>query len=329
MADNIRISGDQVATATLTPAKLDLATASNDYDFSSCISKAATQDAGTNSTLIATTAFVQQEISELGFTAGAGILKDASTSPDTISVDLKTNAGITMSAAGNSGLLQLVAGNGIAVGSGGIVVSARANYGLLVDSNGIQIDLGSDAGLEFVSGKLEAKVDSVGGIAKISDGLALAIADNKGIILNAGNLEGKPNADKAIEVGANGFGVVTDAAGCIQASSAGLSLNADSAFFQASGNALTIKAASLTVAKVKWQYQYKEFTGSATATFSLDAAVPASIDRSCVAYKNGLRMSYDESASTNNEYAVSGSTVTFGAAVLATDLIQIQYISQA
>lgn len=52
-------------------------------------------------------------------------------------------------------------------------VDVKANYGLGRDANGIFIDLGTDPALEFVGGKLEAKVKTSGGITKDADGLSV------------------------------------------------------------------------------------------------------------------------------------------------------------
>lgn len=189
------ITTAKLANTSITPGKLDLGTSTNDFDFSGCILKGATQSGGDNSTKVATTAFVQQEIAGNQLTAGAGIAIDTSTAPDTIAVSLTAaSSGLTFSATGNSGTLQVVLDS-----SSGLQIVA--NRGMALDLNGLpaasEVAVADDL-IAFIDGGISKKV-TIGtfntaiagaGLGVVSNQL-VANVDDSSLEINSDNLQVK------------------------------------------------------------------------------------------------------------------------------------------
>lgn len=189
------ITTAKLANTAITPGKIDLGTSTNDFDFSGCILKGATQSGGDNSTLVATTAFVQQEIAGNQLTAGAGIAIDTSTAPDTVAVSLTAaSSGLTFSATGNSGTLQVVLDS-----SSGLQIVA--NRGMALDLNGLpaasEVAVADDL-IAFVDGGISKKVTietfntaiAGAGLGVVSSQL-VANVDDSSIEINSDNLRVK------------------------------------------------------------------------------------------------------------------------------------------
>ena len=102
---NIQIRGSQIQNESVEPGNINL---SGSFDFRAATGfQITTKAEADNSTFPATTAFVHTMVSGSaidGFQGGNGIDINTATSPDTISVDLATDAGLLFIGSGNDEL---------------------------------------------------------------------------------------------------------------------------------------------------------------------------------------------------------------------------------
>ena len=261
--------------------------------------------------------------------AGDGLSKTG----NTLDVDLAADPGLEF----NIGKLRakINSSKAMARTSAGLEVVADASKAINIDaSNGLQVKADSAKALA---------IDGSNGLQVVADSSkALSIDGSAG-------LQVKADGGKALTIDSStGLQVVADSNfGLIIDSSAGLRIDADTstgalAFvsgqlavnfdntsidINGSGE-LQVKDSSLGLDKQAWRPKYQEFTGSAVSSVSLGKTINANfLERVCV-FRNGQRLrAVAASPSDNTEYTVAtNGTITFGAALDAADIIQVDYI---
>lgn len=327
MASPIQFIREQIADAAIDPSKIDLSAGAYNFSGGSAVVSVATQSAGDNSIKAASTAYVDAAVVASDIDAGAGILSTGS-GPEVFSVDITIGAsGLTFSGAGNSGKLLAAIGQSAATrhglelaGDGYIgILTANANgLEVLAADGSLAVKIGNTS-LELVSGGLQAKLQSaffdveVGGIGIADNAITpLQIASNavetakiNDLAVTAGKLAAD-SVETAKILDAN----VTTAK--IAAANITTALVAD--------NAVTLDKLAMIPA-------YQEFTGNgSTAVYTLTDGVYAGWELQTQVYQNGQLLSQVTSGTpANDEYKVSGTTLTLGANLANGSTLMVRY----
>lgn len=156
-------------------------------------------------------------------TAGAGLKKTGST----IAVAETALGGLTFSASGDSGTLEVAlksdggietaggelkvkvnASNpGLALDGAGLAVLLDSNSGLQKQSGGVSINLDTNPGLELGSGGLKVDLVTNSGLQTDANGLGVNLDGNSGLALAAGGISVNLDTNPGLEIGAGGVKV--------------------------------------------------------------------------------------------------------------------------
>ena len=352
----IQIRGDQIQNNTVGPTQID-ETAT--YDFSSGVVSVATP---TQNAHAATKAYVDSAVGD-GFQAGNGIAIDTGTSPDTISVSLKADQGLSFQGVGSDELgvlLKSESGGTISVDASGLYIAdAAISNGKLANSTISGVSLGSN--LNSLSKATNGGVNftSYNGSAGVSD---LQLDLNDLAATNAVNVA----ADSFAFYDADADLTLKDTFADLATAQAGNGISASSGVFavQADGGTLTVggsgvkvsdggvdttqladsavstakvAANAITSAKVSLTTEWHTMSpdGSATA-FDLGHPIEGAWAYIMV-FRNGLAVEQVASApSGQDQYTISltGGTagvgqITFGTAPNASDNLRAFYIADS
>lgn len=337
----IQIRGNQIQSATIEPAKLDLTAT---YDFSSGTLQAATPSANND---VATKAYVDAALPD-SFSGGNGIAIDTSGDPDVISVDLATNPGMQFTA----GKLDLyLDGSTLSKGAAGLKVADGG-----IASNQLLQTGGSEAVVTQAIRNNAIVADKIASdavvTAKIQDGavtnVKLANSTISGKALGA-NLDSLSAGQGISMTSYNGSAAVSDltvqldgstlfkSAGGIKIADggvgtsqlAGTSVTSDKIQDGAVGNA-KIADGAVSAAKCQFEGAVDFFNpDGSTSSFALSQEVPSDFFGMVLAYKNGLLMKGVASSPADaDEYSVSTTTgvtsVVFGGNLSSSDTLQVR-----
>lgn len=348
----IQIIREQVADTAIDSSKIDLANGT--YNFASgAVLQATTASQGDNSTKAATTAYVDLAVSNAAVSEGPGI--DVTGNKISVDADLGTS-GLTFSASGDAGKLQLALNpsdpNGMEITPSGFLgVALEANgaggiefVGSGTDQGALKVALIASTGLTFNANGIAIAVEgstiaaSTSGIKVAESGITAtqlasnAVTNDK--ILNGTIANGK------LENSSVSFGGVSLALGASDATPAfdladatnyptsalvGTIVNS-----QVAANAIKnaqIDDSAVGIDEVSFESKYEQFTGNgSTAAYTLSAA-PIFLEFVQV-YMNGLRMSFLASGTpANDQYTISGTTLTFGANIADASIVQVSYLT--
>lgn len=336
----IQIRGSQIQNNTVGPTQID-ETAT--YDFSSGTVSVATP---TQNAHAATKAYVDSAVGD-GFQAGNGIAIDTGTSPDTISVSLKADQGLSFQGVGTDELgvlLKSESGGTISVDASGLFIadSAIGNAKLagsiandkLANSTISGVSLGSN--LNSLSKATNGGVNftSYNGSAAVSD-LQLDISDLAGATVNvAADSIAIYDADADVTGKELISDLMTAVAGdALIASSGVLAVNVDGSTIEVSSDAIQVVDAGITPAKLSFGSRQDVFTpNGSTSAFNLANEVDPIFDNFVMCFRNGLLQKKVASApSDDSEYTVSTTggttTITFGANINAADALEVRYLA--
>ena len=106
----------------------------------------------------------------------------------------------------------------------------------------MQVDLKTNAGLDFDSGELIAKVDGAKAMDVSAQGLAVKLRADKGLGFHSDGLEIQPESNKGIGLSSNGISVVVNANASAQVDSngVGVKLSADKGLGHDGSNGLRV-----------------------------------------------------------------------------------------
>ena len=330
---NIQIRGSQIQNESVEPGNINL---SGSFDFRAATGfQITTKAEADNSTFPATTAFVHTMVSGSaidGFQGGNGIDINTATSPDTISVDLATDAGLLFIGSGNDELA--------------VKVKSETGGSITRDADGIYIGDGAIGNAKLAGSIANSKLanSTISGVA-LGSNLASLSAGN-GVSMSSYNGSSAVNDitidldGSTLSVGASGLKIAdggVDGAQLANLAVASAKL-ADSAVATAkiADDAIaTAKIAdtAVTPAKLSFQAQSDTFSpNGSTSAFDLTTEVNGNFDQMVMAFKNGLLQRLVASSPANaDEYTVSTSggttTVTFGANLSADDELEVRYLA--
>jgi len=350
---NIQIRGSQIQNESVEPGNINL---SGSFDFRAATGfQITTKAEADNSTFPATTAFVHTMVSGSaidGFQGGNGIDINTATSPDTISVDLATDAGLLFIGSGNDELAVKVKSetggsitrdaDGIYIGdgaignaklAGSIANSKLANStisGVALGSNLASLSAGNGVSMSSYNGSSavnDITIDLDGSTLAVgADGIKIATNGVGGNEIAAGGVATANIADSAVS---------TAKIGNLQVSSAKIADSAVATGKIADDAVSTAKVAdaAVTPAKLSFQAQSDTFSpNGSTLAFDLSVEVNGNFDQMVMAFKNGLLQRLVASSPANaDEYTVSTAggttTVTFGANLNANDELEVRYLA--
>lgn len=246
-------------------------------------------------------------------TAGAGITKAGST----LSVDATALGGLTFSASGDTGTLEVAidSAGAIEVAGGELRVKRANNSGLASDSNGLAIALDGDAGLELGAGGIKVKVAN----------------SNPGLDLDGNGLAVKLKANSGIGVDGDGLRVLVKNGIEIDGADGSLNLRIDGGSLSESTNGVKVADDGIGIAQQGYRYRSEGLTGT-TTHFDLANFVDGKNALAVRAYLNGQRIQQVQSNPADEfQYVVSnaGSTtsIDLGAALASDDVLLVDYVS--
>lgn len=167
MASPIQFIREQIADAAIDNAKLDLASAGLTYNFGSVGLEAATASAGDDSKKVATTEYVQGELTASALSGGAaiGIVNNK------VFVEvIGGSTGLTYSDGTDNALLKIDYADGLEFNLDGKLVAKVSNDAIVLDSQAIALRLNSAAlskdanGLAVVVDDSTLEVDALRGL---------------------------------------------------------------------------------------------------------------------------------------------------------------------
>ena len=190
------------------------------------------------------------------------------------------------------------AGNGTVQGGDGIAVTGTS----------VAVDLATTPGLEFSSGKLQAKIKANSGIGL--DGTGLSVLAKAGIQIDS--------ADGNLKLRLDGLTLAQSASG-VKVADGGV-------------DTTQLADDAVTLAKVGWTPEIEVATGDNSATaFTLAQQIDSSFYKMILVHVNGQHAKYVASSPADaSEYAVddtgSATRITFGAAPDTGDALSFSYI---
>jgi len=190
------------------------------------------------------------------------------------------------------------AGNGTVQGGDGIAVTGTS----------VAVDLATTPGLEFSSGKLQAKIKANSGIGL--DGTGLSVLAKAGIQIDS--------ADGNLKLRLDGLTLAQSASG-VKVADGGV-------------DTTQLADDAVTLAKVGWTPEIEVATGDNSATaFTLAQQIDSAFYKMILVHVNGQHAKYVASSPADaSEYAVddtgSATRITFGAAPDTGDALSFSYI---
>lgn len=246
-------------------------------------------------------------------TAGAGISKTGST----LAVEATALGGLTFSAAGDSGTLEVAVRStgGLEVFGGELEVKRATSGGLSSDANGLAINLDTNPGLSLSANGVKVKIN----------------ATNPGLGLDANGLEVLLQANNGLTKDATGLAVLAKAGIQIDSADGNLKLRLDGATLAQSASGVKVATDGIGVAEQGFRFRSEYFTAVASA-FALANEVASKNDDGVRVFLNGQRLKKVASSPADvSEYTVTTSggttTVTLGASTESGDLVTVDYIS--
>jgi hypothetical protein len=215
-----------------------------------------------------------------------------------------------------TGAIRVDVSVGLELVSGGVAVDLEAagsgTGGLAFNSNEIRVDVG--LGLELLAGGVTVDLEAAG-------------AGQGGVTFNGNEL--RVDAGNGIELIAAGVSVdvysgADTSVAPLLVTVDGAGVDTDDTTIEHTAGVLSVK--SIGAAQIGITYDQQVFSGnSASTTFNLSNAVPAGFEKAPSVYRNGVRLKYVGSPTVVDEYAISGTTVTFGAAPATGDDLYVDY----
>lgn len=336
----IQIRGVQIQDNSVGPTQID-ETAT--YDFSSGTVSVATPTDGAHA---ATKAYVDSQIGD-GFQAGDGITINTATSPDTISVDLVSNGGLSFQGVGTDEL--------------GVLLKSESGGTISVDANGLYIADSAIGNAKLAGSIANDKLanSTISGVSLGSNLNSLAPATNGGVLFTSYNgsaavsdlqLDINDLAAATVNVAADSIAIydadadvtgkelisdlMTAVAGdALVASSGVLAVNVDGSTIEVSSDAIQVVDAGITPAKLSFGSRQDVFTpNGSTSAFNLANEVDPIFDNFVMVFRNGLLQKKVASApADDSEYTVTTATgtttVTFGANINSADSLEVRYLA--
>jgi len=245
--------------------------------------------------------------------AGAGLSKTGST----LAVEATALGGLTFSAAGDSGTLEVAVRStgGLEVFGGELEVKRATSGGLSSDANGLAINLDSNPGLSLSANGIKVKIN----------------ATNPGLGLDANGLEVLLQANNGLTKDATGLAVLAKAGIQIDSGDGNLKLRLDGSTLAQSASGAKVADDGIGIAQQGFRYRSESLTGT-TTHFDLANLVPSKNYAAVRAYLNGQRIEQVASSPADVfQYTVttSGSTtsVDLGAAMEIDDVLLVDYVS--